>query len=121
VERSEARHLDDTEVSAVLRAAEASRYHPALVLIAATGLRKGEALALRWDRVDLDAGTLKVAATIGRVNRKLIISEPKTARSRRTVPLVARVGVGVHHRIRHAGRSAQPAPGDRGSSRDGRC
>jgi integrase len=57
------------------------------VLIAATGLRKGEALALRWDRVDLDAGTLKVAATIARVNHALTITEPKTARSRRTVPL----------------------------------
>ena len=56
--------MDAHDVAVVLRAAEASRYHPALVLIASTGLRKGEALALRWDRVDLDAGTLKVAAYI---------------------------------------------------------
>jgi len=87
VERREATHLADDDVTAVLRAAETSRYHPLLVLIAATGLRKGEALALRWDRVDLDAGTLKVAATIGRVEGRLLISEPKTDRSRRTVPL----------------------------------
>ena len=40
----------------VLVAAQVSQYHPALVLIASTGLRKGEALALRWDRVGLDAG-----------------------------------------------------------------
>lgn len=70
IERREARHLDDADVTAVLRAAEASRYHPVLVLISATGLRKGEALALRWDRVDLDAGTIKVAATIARINHK---------------------------------------------------
>jgi integrase len=57
------------------------------VLIASTGLRKGEALALAWHRVDLDAGTLKVAATIGRTDDQLVISDPKTARSRRTVPL----------------------------------
>jgi integrase len=82
-----ARHLDDADVTAVLRAAEASRYHPVLVLMAATGLRKGEALALRWDRVDLEAGTIKVAATIARINHKLVVSEPKTDRSRRTVPL----------------------------------
>jgi integrase len=87
VERREAKHLDDADVTAVLQAAQASRYHPVLVLIAATGLRKGEALALRWDRVDLDAGTIKVAATIARINHKLVISEPKTDRSRRTVPL----------------------------------
>jgi integrase len=87
VERTEARHLNADEVVAVLKAAELSRYHPALVLIASSGLRKGEALALRWDRVDLDAGTLKVAATIARVNHALTITEPKTARSRRTVPM----------------------------------
>jgi integrase len=87
IERTEARHLDGDGVTAVLKAAETSRYHPALVLIAATGLRKGEALALRWDRVDLDAGMLKVSATMSRVDRKLIITEPKTARSRRTVPM----------------------------------
>jgi integrase len=91
IERREAKHLDDADVTAVLRAAEASRYHPVLVLIAATGLRKGEALALRWDRVDLDAGTVRVAATIARINHKLVISEPKTDRSRRTVPLPAAV------------------------------
>jgi integrase len=87
VERREARHLDTAAVSAVLRAAEESRYHSALALIAATGLRKGEALALRWDRVDLDGGALKVAATIGRVGTRLVITEPKTERSRRAVPL----------------------------------
>jgi hypothetical protein len=67
----------------VLVAAQVSQYHPALVLIASTGLRKGEALALRWDRVGLDAGVLRVAATIGRVGHRLVISEPKTARTRR--------------------------------------
>jgi len=87
VERTEARHLDGDAVTSVLRAAESSRYHSVLVLIAATGLRKGEALALSWDHVDLDAGVLRVAATISRVAGRLLITEPKTVRSRRTVPL----------------------------------
>lgn len=78
---------DAATVTAVLKAAEGSRYYPALMLIASTGLRKGQALALRWDRVDLDAGVLKVAATITRLSGKLVISEPKTDRSRREVPL----------------------------------
>jgi integrase len=74
-------------VAELLRAAETSRYHSCLMLIARTGLRRGEALALRWDAVDLDAGLLRVVATIGRIDGALIISEPKTERSRRTVPL----------------------------------
>ena len=87
VERAEAKHLDQRAVGQVLAAAEGSRYHPALVLIAATGLRRGEVLALAWSRVDLDAAVLKVAATIGRIGGQLVISAPKTERSRRTVPL----------------------------------
>jgi integrase len=60
-----------------------------LVLIAATGLRKGEALALPWNTniVNLDEGWLKVRRTLSRVGSELVFSEPKTDRSRRMVPL----------------------------------
>lgn len=87
VARQEARHLDGQDVGALLTAAQGSRYHRVLQLIAATGLRKGEALALHWSHIDLDADLLKVAATITRIEGRLVISEPKTARSRRTIPL----------------------------------
>jgi integrase len=87
VARTEVRHLGADDMAAVLAAARGSRYHPVLVLIAATGLRKGEALGLSWAHVDLGAGTLRVAATLGRIGDRLVISEPKTERSRRTVPL----------------------------------
>lgn len=89
VERREAKHLDAADVAAVLKAAEASRYYPALALIAATGLRKGECLALRWDAdmLNLDEGWLKVRRTLGRIGDRLVISEPKSERARRTVPL----------------------------------
>ncbi|WP_046321311.1 site-specific integrase [Mycobacterium sp. UM_Kg1] len=87
LERREAKHLDPAAVTAVLRAAEDSRYHPALVLIASTGLRKGEALGLSWERVDLESGTLKVTATLVRNGNRLVLSEPKSERSRRTVPI----------------------------------
>ena len=72
VERHEARHLDADDVRAVLKHAQVSRHHAALRLIASTGLRKGECLGLRWDRVDLDSGTLKVAATLGRIANRLV-------------------------------------------------
>lgn len=87
LERTEAKHLDAEAVTAILRAAESSRYYPALLLVASTGLRKGECLALKWPDVDLDAGVLVVRATLGRIGDRLVISEPKTARSRREVPL----------------------------------
>jgi integrase len=87
VARKEARHLDASQVAAVLAGAEGLRYRPVLVLIAATGLRRGEALALRWQHVNLTDGSLKVAATLSRVGAELVTTEPKSPRSRRTIPL----------------------------------
>ena len=65
---------------------------PLLVLSATTGLRQGEALALRWDDVDLDAGTLAVRHTLDPRTRQ--VAPTKTERSRRTIHLPA-VAVGA--------------------------
>jgi integrase len=101
VVRKEAAHLDPQQVSQLLTAAESSRYHTALLLIAATGLRRGEALALRWsDDVDLDAGTLRVRETVQRIDGKLSTGPVKTDRSRRTIPLSpALVALLRRHRV----------------------
>jgi integrase len=87
VARWEAKHASAVDVTKILVAAEGLRYRFVLVLIAATGLRPGEALALRWSDVDLDGAVLVVRGTLGRVGGRLVITEPKTERSRRTVPL----------------------------------
>jgi integrase len=87
VARTEARYLAAGEVAAILAAADGLRYRPVLALIAATGMRQGEALALRWEHVNLSDATLKVAATLGAVDGHLLITEPKTTRARRTIPL----------------------------------
>ena len=87
IARREAKHLTVADVTAVLAASEGLRYSPVLKLIAATGLRRGEAIGLHWHDVNLDAGELKVRHTLGRVGTELLVTEPKTARSRRTIPL----------------------------------
>jgi integrase len=87
VERTEARHLSLLEVHRLLNAAESSRYHGALVLITATGMRRGECLALRWQDIDHDAGVLRIRGTLSRIGRKVTVTEPKTERSRRILPL----------------------------------
>jgi len=52
-----------------------------------SGLRRGEALALRWADVNLTKGTLRVRGTLSRIDGELTITEPKTAKSRRFVPI----------------------------------
>ena len=53
-----------------------------------TGMRRGEIFGLRWENVDLEAGSLKVQqvlATHGKLSR--CITHPKTRTSRRTIQL----------------------------------
>jgi integrase len=100
VARKGAAHLDPQRVTELLRAAESSRYHTALLLIATSGLRRGEVLALRWSDVDLDAGVLRVRETVQRIDGKLSTGEVKTDRSRRTIPLSpAMVALLRRHRV----------------------
>lgn len=88
LDKDEPEHLSLDEITAVLRAAVGtpleSRWLAALVL----GLRQGEALGLAWDAVDLDTGTLTVRRALQRITGQgLVMVEPKSRKSRRTIPL----------------------------------
>ncbi|MFE7406279.1 tyrosine-type recombinase/integrase [Isoptericola sp. NPDC057559] len=83
VEAERKGHLTDGELSAVLTTAETDPKHvrrdmaDLLYFLAGTGVRVGEALALRWNDVDLEAGIVSVGArTVVRVaGEGLVISE----------------------------------------------
>lgn len=70
-----------------------------VMLATMTGLRIGEILALRWGRINLTAGTLRVEETCyhGR------FGTPKTKASRRELPLPSAV---VHALLTHRSRSS---------------
>lgn len=68
------------------RAAD-DRHHALWVLLATTGMRRGEALGLRWSDVDLDAGRARIVQTIIQTRNVVSIGEPKTARGRRPISL----------------------------------
>lgn len=64
------------------------QYYALFTLLARTGLRIGEALALTWDDIDLKKQTLTVNKTIVYpVNSEPYISTTKTGRSERTIKL----------------------------------
>jgi integrase len=47
-----------------------------VAFMVATGLRIGEALAVRWDDLDLEAGTVEVRGTVLRVKGKGLVLKP---------------------------------------------
>lgn len=68
------------------------RLEPLWLLAAATGMRRGELLGLRWSDIDLDAAaSLRIARTRVAYGKLKVTKEPKTDRSRRRIPLPARV------------------------------
>ena len=80
--------LSPDQVRRLLAASKDGPLEAVIAVAVSTGLRRGELLALRWRDVDVDAAVLRVVGTLQRdYNGKLIISEPKTARSRRQVEL----------------------------------
>lgn len=72
-------------------------------LFATTGLRRAEALGLRWADVDLDDARLSVRQTLAYVGTRATFSEPKTDSSRRLVTLAPiTVDALRAHRVRQA-------------------
>jgi len=55
--------------------------------IAMTGMRRGEAIGLRWSDVDLENARLAVRRALIPINREVVVSEPKTAKGRRVIAL----------------------------------
>lgn len=85
VDRPEVRAIAPGDARAILEAVRGDRLEALVTLALATGLRQGEALALRWDDVDLADGRLTVRHSLQRVGAGVELVEPKTRRSRRTI------------------------------------
>jgi integrase len=83
----EIRPLDKEQAKALLEVAHGERLEALYVLAVHTGLRQGELLGLRWEDVDLKNGLVRVKRTLTRRKGRLLLGEPKTKRSRRTVRL----------------------------------
>ncbi len=89
VERHEIEPLSPDQARAFLAAAKGNRLEALYTVAVALGLRQGEALGLRWEDIDLDGRTLTVRKQLQRINGKLVLTEPKTTRSRRSIALPA--------------------------------
>jgi integrase len=87
VAKEEMRTLSPREVRCLQDAARDDRLGALYVLAVHTGMRQGELLALKWQDVDLENAKLTVRRTITKSGGRLLLGEPKTKKSRRTIDL----------------------------------
>jgi len=87
VARAKLSVLDAGEASRLLDIASETPYYSLFSTLLYTGLRRGEAIALRWKNIDLLGLELRVVETAYRIRKEFIIKEPKTFHSKRAVSL----------------------------------
>jgi integrase len=100
------------QAKAIVAAVKDDRLEALWLLALSTGLRQAELLGLRWQDIDLDAATLRVAFALARVDGRYVLDEPKTPRSRRTVglPAFAVTALREHRTRQRAERIAAGVP-----------
>jgi integrase len=85
-EPEERRTLTVDEISRLIAAESDPMWRALWTLMATTGLRVGEAMALAWPNVDLSAGELRVIHTIVRLpGGGWVLGPPKTKASKRVI------------------------------------
>jgi integrase len=86
--RAPVKPFSSEEAWRLIEAARGERLEALYMLALTSGLRLGELLALTWRQVDLDAGQLRVVASLQRVGaNRWQVGEPKTESSRRQIAL----------------------------------
>jgi integrase len=83
------RPLTTDDARQFLAAARGHRHEHLFAVLLGTGLRIGEALALRWSDVDLDNGVITVRHVLERIHgRPWRLAVPKSESGKRLVPLI---------------------------------
>ena len=83
--------LTPEEIQRLLIQAREDGCYELLLLELSTGLRRGEICALQWDDLNFSTGALRVERQVHRVRGELVVSQPKTKASNRSVVLPAPV------------------------------
>jgi len=97
LDQKEIRVLSESEQKQFLQAVEGHRLEALYKLALATGMRRGELMALSWDCVDLKTKSITVKGSISRVKdpdtgvTALRFSEPKTKAGKRQVPILPNI------------------------------
>jgi integrase len=85
--RREMQALGADEAKRFLAAIEGTRDEALFKMALFTGMRPGEYLGLKWQDIDMKKGAITVQRTLVKTSEGYHFNEPKTGRSRRTVPI----------------------------------
>lgn len=101
ITRDEVQPLDPEQARRLLEVIRGHRLEALYSVTLAVGLRQGEALGLKWEDVDLEGKVIHVRFQLQRIDKEYRLTEPKTQRSRRTIPLPPFAIAALHaHRAR---------------------
>jgi integrase len=89
--RREMQALGAEDAKRFLAAIEGTRHEALFKLALFTGMRPGEYLGLRWEDLNLKKGAVTVQRALVKTTDGYRLDEPKTDRSRRTIPIPASV------------------------------
>ena len=85
LERKEMKVIQPEQIGDYLQAAAERNVLPLFFLELTTGLRRGELLALLWSDLDPQNRSISVTKSVSRLNGELVVSQPKTQHSIRTL------------------------------------
>jgi integrase len=100
VQRTEITILTPDQIKSVLQALRGRRLYGVALTGLATGMRRGEIVALRWGDVDLDSGKIRVERSLEQTNAGLAFKEPKTKAGRRIVAIPSSVAAELRNHWR---------------------
>ena len=100
-----------------LESVREDQFYAAFYLAAASGMRRGEVLGIRWCDVDLEGQQLSVVQCVIEVAHAVRVGPPKSDRSRRMIALDAKtIAVLAEHKraeeVKRSKRGAQLAPAE---------
>lgn len=107
----EAQHWNTEEITRFIDGAKTDPLYPAFLLLALYGLRRGEALGIRWRDVDFAGGVLHIRQQVQRIDGQLQQVPLKTDTSVRDEPLLMTVTSALLNR-RSEQDEARDAAGD---------
>ena len=87
LQKQEMKSFPPEEASKFMSAIIYSKWKAAFSLLISSGMRPGEVLGLKWSDVNFDEGKVYILRTLSRSSEGWKFEEPKTSKSRRTIPL----------------------------------